>query len=267
MQAPLSPARLHEEIAGADQAFLVGERDVRTAIDGRERRLQPAAPTHAAITQSAGRAGGLDDGALACAAFGARAGQRFFNSPSARGIGDRREAGANSARVRPAPATLLLAVERLDAVAIARAANEVHRAVADRAGGAEHRHAAHGASGGLVVTQWNCAHSSPNDKTAADAIGAARRKPKIAAATTAATNPSRRSRSPPWPGMTWLESLTPNRRFTADSNRSPSWEITDRSAAKASNGPVFPAPKAATAEPPQGYDEGRQSRPPRSFSG
>ena len=31
---------LHEEIAGTDQAFLVGERDGGAAIDGRERRLQ-----------------------------------------------------------------------------------------------------------------------------------------------------------------------------------------------------------------------------------
>src|SRR5690348_15311309 len=55
--------------------------------------------------------------------------------------------------------------------------------------------------------------------------------------------------------MMWLESLTPKRRFTADSKRSPSWEITDRNAAKASKGPVFPAPAAentaATAKLPE----------------
>ena len=49
-----------------------------------------------------------------------------------------------------------------------------------------------------------------------------RSDPKIAATTTAATKPSSRSSSPPWPGMIWLKSLTPKRRFTADSNRSPS---------------------------------------------
>ena len=37
----------------------------------------------------------------------------------------------------------------------------------------------------------------------------------------AAINPSSRSMRPPWPGIRWLESLTPNRRFNADSKRSP----------------------------------------------
>ncbi len=37
----------------------------------------------------------------------------------------------------------------------------------------------------------------------------------------AATSPSTRSMTPPWPGMMWLESLTPLRRLTNDSKRSP----------------------------------------------
>ena len=36
--------------------------------------------------------------------------------------------------------------------------------------------------------------------------------------------------------MMWLESLTPNRRFTADSKRSPSWEATDSSRAQQQRG-------------------------------
>ncbi len=51
----------------------------------------------------------------------------------------------------------------------------------------------------------------------------------------AATNPSRRSSNPPCPGMMWLESLTPNRRFTANSKRSPSWEATESDRAEQEN--------------------------------
>src|SRR5215217_7339511 len=38
-----------------------------------------------------------------------------------------------------------------------------------------------------------------------------------------AQNPSRRSITPPWPGMRWLESFTSNLRLRADSARSPPW--------------------------------------------
>ena len=88
--------------------------------------------------------------------------------------------------------------------------------------------------------------SSPNHKTAADAI---QRRPaksrKSPPATIAATKPSRRSSSPPWPGMMWLESLTPKRRFTADSKRSPSCETTESAAPSSSSGPALPRPNAA----------------------
>ena len=40
----------------------------------------------------------------------------------------------------------------------------------------------------------------------------------------AAVNASSRSISPPWPGMRPLEFLTPKRRLTADSNKSPNSE-------------------------------------------
>ena len=62
---------LHEEIAGADQAFLVGKRDRRAAIDGRQRRLQPGRAAdrgHHPVGRPRRR---LDDRAFARAAFGA----------------------------------------------------------------------------------------------------------------------------------------------------------------------------------------------------
>ena len=42
-----------------------------------------------------------------------------------------------------------------------------------------------------------------------------------ATTTTANIRPSTRSSRPPWPGMVFPASLTPNRRFSADSHRSP----------------------------------------------
>src|SRR5258708_40199635 len=50
------------------------------------------------------------------------------------------------------------------------------------------------------------------------------RPAKTAEKRDAATNPSSRTINPPWPGMRPLESLTPNRRLSTDSNRSPNSE-------------------------------------------
>src|SRR5581483_3162563 len=46
-------------------------------------------------------------------------------------------------------------------------------------------------------------------------------KAASATAAAAATRPSTRSMTPPWPGINVLESLAPNRRLRADSARSP----------------------------------------------
>ena len=62
---------LHEEIAGANQAFLVGERDRRAAVDRGQRGLQPGRTAHRRHHPVGGTRGGLDDGAFAGAAFDA----------------------------------------------------------------------------------------------------------------------------------------------------------------------------------------------------
>jgi hypothetical protein len=49
--------------------------------------------------------------------------------------------------------------QRLDRIAVARAAQQIHGAVADGTGGAQHRHGAYVRCRGLVITQWNCAHN------------------------------------------------------------------------------------------------------------
>ncbi len=55
---------------------------------------------------------------------------------------------------------------------------------------------------------------------------------KVTAAATriAAMCPSSRSSRPPWPGISVPASLTPKRRFSADSARSPAWASSAASA-------------------------------------
>ena len=58
---------------------------------------------------------------------------------------------------------------------------------------------------------------------------AARDSPIRQPRSAAAQNPSSRSITPPWPGMSWLASFAPNWRLTQDSMRSPSCATTDSS--------------------------------------
>ena len=71
----------------------------------------------------------------------------------------------------------------------------------------------------------------------------------------AATSPSTRSMTPPWPGMMWLESLTPLRRLTNDSKRSPICATT-RAAAR-------PARAQQAAQPGNAASASPASTPPK----
>src|ERR1700733_7439943 len=77
-----------------------------------------------------------------------------------------------------------------------------------------------------------------------------------AAKTDAATNASRRSINPPWPGIRPLESLTPKRRLRADSNKSPSSDTTAVASPSQSSGvtrlvqPASMRPRVAPANAP-----------------
>ena len=83
---------------------------------------------------------------------------------------------------------------------------------------------------------------------------------------TAATNPSSRSSSPPWPGMIWLESFTPKRRFTADLKRSPSCETTESTPLSISSGPVLPEIEhGKAAGHREACDKAADGASPRSF--
>src|ERR1700685_4109639 len=77
-----------------------------------------------------------------------------------------------------------------------------------------------------------------------------------AAKTDAATNASSRSINPPWPGIRPLESLTPKRRLSADSNKSPSSETIAAASPSQNSGirrfahPVSKSPRPAPASAP-----------------
>ena len=84
-----------------------------------------------------------------------------------------------------------------------------------------------------------------------------------AAKAEAAMNESSRSIRPPWPGMRRLESFTPNRRLTADSNRSPSSETTAVARPSANTGRRDRRPvraPTATAEPERRAGERARDR-------
>ena len=149
---------LHEEIAGADQAFLVRQRDRGAAIDRRERGLQSGRAADGGHHPVRRTRGGLDDGAFAGAAFGAGAGQRILQLPKPVGIGDRRKSRVELHRQLRQRLDVGIGGQRLDLIAVGRGPQQIHRAVADRAGGAEDGHGAHGGRRGLVVTQRNSAH-------------------------------------------------------------------------------------------------------------
>ena len=139
--------------------------------------FSPAAPLTAAITQSAGRRRGLDDGALAGAAFDAGARERALQFAEPRRVGDGRELRAEFLGELGQRLDIGIRGQRLDRIAVARAAQQIHGAVADRTGGAQHRDGADGAPpAALLLRNGTALIISPNHKTAADAIGATPQK-------------------------------------------------------------------------------------------
>src|SRR5690606_41525279 len=136
----------------------------------------------------------------------------------------------------------------------AMARDHVQRGGADRTGGAEDRDPAH-------LQNPNQAMPRANTGSAASTL-------------------ARRSSTPPWPGMRWLESFTPTWRLSRLSNRSPVIENATVSAATSSTAgscaavaPASGAPASATssasATPPSapsmvllGLIRGASRRPP-----
>src|SRR6185437_6584755 len=125
----------------------------------------------------------------------------------------------------------------LDGERLALPLDEVERVAADGAGASQHGHAARGAPlGGRGHRQ---AMTPPPPQ-----------RLRAATAGSTASKPSSRSRTPPWPGMRPLESLTPKYRFAIDSARSPACATTARSPATIGfHGSIGAPIAAATATP------------------
>jgi len=135
---------LHEEIAGADQAFLVGQGDGRAPIDGGERGFQSGGAADRGHHPLRRPRRSLDHGALPGPACDRGAGQRLFQLGKPCGIGDRRKFCAELLRKLGQALHIGIRRERFDPIAVGRGTQQIHRTVADRAGGTENRHAAHG---------------------------------------------------------------------------------------------------------------------------
>ena len=155
---PCFGGALHEEVAGAHQALLVRERHRRAAVDGGECRFQPGCAADRGHHPVGGARGRFNDGTLAGAAFGARPGQGFLQLGKARGIGYGRKPRIEFFGQFRKRLHIAVGSQRLDPVALARAAQQVHRAVADRAGRTKHGYGAHGGCRGRIISQGDCVH-------------------------------------------------------------------------------------------------------------
>jgi len=194
---------LHEEIARANQAFLVGQRNRRTAIDRSQCRLESGGALTAAMTQSDGPRGSLDHGTFTRATFVLVPAKASFSSVRRAGSANGDKARVEFTGELGNPCTFELPSAPSDPVALARASYQVHRAVADRSGRTKHGDASQGGCRrGFVVTQWNCAHRAHQTIRARPTPSMPpRRNPKSAARTMPRRNHQGRSNSPPWPGI------------------------------------------------------------------
>ena len=124
----------HEHAAGANQTFLVGERDGRAALDRGERGLQSdraADRRHHPIRRPLRR---LDHGGLAARSLDAGAGQRVLELAIGRRIGHDRKARVQLARDLRQIRGILVGGHRLDAIFAVAALEQIDGAHSDRAG-------------------------------------------------------------------------------------------------------------------------------------
>jgi hypothetical protein len=124
----------HEQPAGTDQAFLVGERYRCAAFGGGECRLQTRRAgdrRHHPVGRTLGR---LDNGVGSAARLDPGSGQRGFELAICIGIGNGREAGAKFARELGQRSGVAVRRHRLDVVARGLLTQQIDRARADRTG-------------------------------------------------------------------------------------------------------------------------------------
>ena len=191
----------HQQRAGADQAFLGGERHHRAPAHRSEGRAEAGGADdrrHDPLGRAAGRL------AQTVAARGDRnvaAGERLLEPQVARGVADHRQPCAVSPRRGGQPLGIAVRGQRLDPITLRRARDQIEGAAADRARGAQNRHA---------TPRQGC-QGYCHGRLSGPAIRLTR-----ASAGAANSRPSTRSKTPPWPGISVPLSLTPARRLNAE---------------------------------------------------
>ena len=229
---------------------------------------RPAAPTMPATTMSTGRAAASSMAAVPAAASIPEPASASRSALQAIPVGNHRDLRLAVAGDAGKPLGIAESGHGLDLVVLRPLPDHGERARPDRAGCAENGHALRAIGkrrrhigGGREFSRDIHHRSSPSAMWSVPP----RVQPRRAARAHAKIRPSTRSMSPPCPGMIRPESLTPKRRFTADSKRSPSWQATDsRNAvrgAAAASGDRRPSRRPRRRRPPR---PARRSRLPRS---
>ena len=213
MQAPALAARCMKKSRQTRHSLLASAM-VAPRSTAANAGLSPAAPLTAAMTQSAGRGGALNDGAFARPAFGARPSQCILQLREASRIGNGGKPGPKLLGKLRESLDVGMSRQRFHLVALRRSPQQIHGAVADRPGGAKDGHRANGGTPQpccYATEQRSCHHQTIRPRPTPSSP--LRKKPNMPARTIAATKPSSRSSSPPCPEIRWSEPWTPKRSF------------------------------------------------------
>jgi len=122
------------------------------------KRLQSGGAAHRGHDPIGRPACGFDNGAFAGPAFGPGARQRVLQILQEIWVGDGRKAGIELLRQLCQRRDVGVGGQGLDLIAIGGRPQQIHRAVADRAGGTQHGDASGGRRHRFAATQRNCAH-------------------------------------------------------------------------------------------------------------
>ncbi len=132
----------HEQRAGTDEAFLVGERNRSAPLDRGERRLEPGCPGDCRHDPIGGAPSRLDHGRRACRRFDPAPGKILLEVRIGAIVRHRREACIELARDPRQRPSIAVGADRLDPVARGVALEQIDGARADGSGGPQDRHAA-----------------------------------------------------------------------------------------------------------------------------
>src|SRR6056297_1069256 len=191
------PGRRHQERSRRDQRFLVGQRQRRALLQGRQPRRKPRSTNdgrHHPISRPPCR---LDQRVTPGGGFHARAVKRGAQIRQQILLRHHRKVGPQRTRILRQTGNIAPARERHDVKGLRVSPNEVDRALPDRPGRAQNRYPLHATPGIRPRTQ------RITTKSAAPSIA------------------SNRSSTPPCPGMRLELSLTSRRRLIALSEISP----------------------------------------------